>query len=180
MDNTSVKIVISEDVANSSSAFIKTDTHTENSMINEPAIIKKSIDTTDKRSQDYTTKVNSFAAKKTVAQGMMDVALITANANQLRYLIEYQRNSPIFYLIMILIVISLLLQVAVGISLIFKGRFDVKGKSKSVNAQKINNYVVVGIFFITIINVFIAAFSITVPNAQPLDLMTSNRTSNKI
>jgi hypothetical protein len=110
MDNTSVKIVISEDVANSSSAFIKTDTHTENSMINEPAIIKKSIDTTDKRSKD-TTKVNSFAAKKTVAQGMMDVALITANANQLRYLIEYQRNSPIFYLIMILIVISLLLQV---------------------------------------------------------------------
>jgi len=111
MDNTSVKIVISEDVINSSSTFIKTDTY-GNAIINEPGIIQESIDTTDKRNKDYTTKqVNSFAAKKTVAQGMMDVALITANANQLRYLIEYQRNSPTFYLIMILIVISLLLQV---------------------------------------------------------------------
>ncbi|KAF7395470.1 hypothetical protein HZH68_009520 [Vespula germanica] len=123
-----------------------------------------SVDTTDKRSQAYNTRaVNTFAAKKTVAQGMMDVALITANANQLRYLIEYQRNSPTFYVILILIVISLLLQIAVGVSLIFKGRFDMKGQSKSLNARKINNYVVVGVFLITIINVFVAAFSITTP-----------------
>lgn len=46
-------------------------------------------------------------------------------------------------------------------SLIFKGRFDVKGKSKSPQAIKINNYVVVGVFLITIINVFVAAFSVT-------------------
>lgn len=122
------------------------------------------VDTTDKRSQAYNTRsANNFAAKKTVAQGMMDVALITANANQLRYLIEYQRNSPTFYIILILIVISLLLQIAVGVSLIFKGRFDIRGQSKSINARRINNYVVVGVFLITIINVFIASFSITVP-----------------
>ncbi|XP_076241540.1 ninjurin-A [Calliopsis andreniformis] len=126
-----------------------------------------SIDTTDKKSQQY--KQNStYAAKKTVAQGMMDVALITANANQLRYLIEYQRNSPTFFVTLSLIIVSLLLQIAVGISLVFKGRFDIKGQSKSVQARKINNYVVVGVFLITIINVFIAAFSITVPSAQPL------------
>lgn len=50
----------------------------------------------------------------------------------------------------------------VGISLIFKGRFDIKGQSKSLQARKINNYVVIGVFLITIINVFIAAFSISV------------------
>ncbi|KAK2578652.1 hypothetical protein KPH14_012141 [Odynerus spinipes] len=123
-----------------------------------------SVDTTDKRTQAYNARsVNTFAAKKTVAQGMMDVALITANANQLRYLIEYQRNSPTFFVILVLIVISLMLQIAVGVSLIFKGRFDIKGQSKSINARKINNYVVVGVFLITIINVFIAAFSITTP-----------------
>lgn len=75
----------------------------------EDVVVKNtaSIDTTDKK----TKQENSFAAKKTVAQGMMDVALITANANQLRYLIEYQRGSPTFYFIVILISISLLLQV---------------------------------------------------------------------
>jgi len=80
--------------------------------INEDITKKESSDTTDKRSPNYNAKqTNAFAAKKTVAQGMMDVALITANANQLRYLIEYQQNSPTFYVVMILIIISLLLQV---------------------------------------------------------------------
>ncbi|OAD59632.1 Ninjurin-1 [Eufriesea mexicana] len=135
----------------------------------EEVVVKdaiQSVDTTDKKSQAY-KQANSYAAKKTVAQGMMDIALITANANQLRYLIEYQRESSTFYLIMSLIIISLFLQVAVGVSLIFKGRFDIKGQSKSIQARKINNYVVVGIFLITIINVFIAAFSISVPTAVP-------------
>ena len=71
------------------------------------------IDTTDKRDKRMiSNQRNTYAAKKTVAQGMMDVALITANANQLRYLIEYQRKSPTFYVNVFLIVCSLLLQVS--------------------------------------------------------------------
>ncbi|XP_054275702.1 ninjurin-A-like [Macrosteles quadrilineatus] len=104
---------------------------------------------------------NTFAAKKTVAQGMMDIALLTANANQLRFVLEYSSNSKTYYLVIVLISISLILQVAVGVSLIFKGRCDLKGDSKLEKANQINNYVVVGVFLITIINVFIAAFSIT-------------------
>ena len=70
------------------------------------------IDTIDKRSHRSALRAqHTYAAKKTVAQGMMDVALITANANQLRYLVEYQRNSPTFVINVILIVVSLLLQV---------------------------------------------------------------------
>ncbi|XP_076649483.1 ninjurin-A [Halictus rubicundus] len=134
----------------------------EEVVIKDPAVIA---DTTDKKSQYRQS--NTFAAKKTVAQGMMDVALITANANQLRYLLEYQKESNTFVLILSLIIISLSLQVAVGISLVFKGRFDIKGKSKSNIAHKINNYVVVGVFLITIINVFIASFSITVQPSTP-------------
>lgn len=54
---------------------------------------------------------DTYAAKKTVAQGMMDIALITANANQLRYLIEYSKGSPTFEINVGLIIISLVLQV---------------------------------------------------------------------
>ncbi|KAH0535388.1 ninjurin-A-like [Cotesia glomerata] len=133
------------------------------------------IDTTDKRTRRAQRQEYTFAAKKTVAQGMMDVALITANANQLRYLIEYQRESPTFFVIVFLIVFSLVLQIAVGISLIFKGRFDIKGKSKSPEAQMINNYVVVGVFLITIINVFVAAFSVTSPASIPLSPNATNQ-----
>jgi len=80
--------------------------------VDEDAAKKESVDITDKRDPNYNARqANTFAAKKTVAQGMMDVALITANANQLRYLVEYQQNSSMFYVVMILIIISLILQV---------------------------------------------------------------------
>ncbi|XP_071450115.1 ninjurin-A-like [Hetaerina americana] len=115
------------------------------------------------------TGPNTFAAKKTVAQGMMDIALLTANANQLRYILEYSRESPTFYLNVILIIISLILQVAVGVSLIFKARFDLAGHEKLDYANRLNNYVVVGVFMVTIINVFVAAFSISGPTTKNTD-----------
>lgn len=96
----------------------------------------------------------------------MDIALITANANQLRYIIEFNSSSRTYYLNLLLITISLLLQVAIGVSLIFKGRMDLRGQSDHANAKRINNYVVVGIFLVTIINVFIASFTITGNNTS--------------
>lgn len=91
--------------------------------------------------------------------GMMDIALITANANQLRYLIEFNRTSSTFYFIVALITISLTLQVAVGISLILKGLLDLKGESKHQRAKQINKFVMIGVFLVTIINIFIASFT---------------------
>ncbi|CAH0546164.1 unnamed protein product [Brassicogethes aeneus] len=101
----------------------------------------------------------SFAATKTAAQGMMDIALITANANQLRYVLEYNEYIPTYHLLIVLIAISLILQVSVGVCLIFKGRMDFRGTGKNKRAKKLKNIVVVKIFFITIINVFIACFT---------------------
>lgn len=97
----------------------------------------------------------------TFVSGMMDIALITANANQLRFVIEFSRNSSTFYFVFSLIIISLLLQIGIGISLIFKGRLDMKGKSKNAEAKRINKFVVGGIFLVTIINVFVASFTTT-------------------
>jgi hypothetical protein len=57
------------------------------------------------------SSANTYAAKKTVAQGMMDIALITANANQLRYILEFGGRNTVFYITTTLIVISILLQV---------------------------------------------------------------------
>lgn len=63
---------------------------------------------------------NAYASKKSVAEGMMDIALLTANANQLRFLITYNTESKTFYVSVGLIIASLILQIAVGIALIFK------------------------------------------------------------
>lgn len=52
--------------------------------------------------------------------GMMDIALLTANANQLRFLITYNTETRTFYISTGLIVLSLIIQVLVGMALIFK------------------------------------------------------------
>jgi len=54
----------------------------------------------------------TYDTKKNMAQGMMDIALLTANANQLRYILEFRGvNSTNFILLLVLIACSLVLQV---------------------------------------------------------------------
>lgn len=55
--------------------------------------------------------VNVYQQKKTLAQGMMDLALLSANANQLRYVLESNRSHPYFYVSLTFISISIILQV---------------------------------------------------------------------
>jgi hypothetical protein len=52
-----------------------------------------------------------YAHKKTLAQGMMDLALLSANANQLRYVLDMGSSHPYFYPSAVLIATSLALQV---------------------------------------------------------------------
>lgn len=63
---------------------------------------------------------NDFTSKRNVAEGMMDIALLTANANQLRLVLMLNTTSTSFYICMGLIVFSLMLQVIIGFILIYK------------------------------------------------------------
>lgn len=104
--------------------------------------------------------VNVYQQKKNLAQGMMDLALISANANQLRYVLESFERHPYYYFSVVFISFSLILQVAVGIGLIMNSRYNVKNQDDICKADKINNMTIIGIFLITIVNVFIASFGV--------------------
>jgi hypothetical protein len=54
---------------------------------------------------------NSYATKKTIAQGMLDIALLTANASQLKYVLQVGYQHEFYTLMVWLISISLVLQV---------------------------------------------------------------------
>lgn len=51
---------------------------------------------------------------------MMDIALLTANANQLRFILATNVRTIYNWVSLILIATSLIMQVLVGIALIFK------------------------------------------------------------
>merc|ERR1711974_9855 len=48
-----------------------------------------------------TMDVNRYATKKTIAQGMLDVALLTANASQLKYVLQLGPDKHPFYTLML-------------------------------------------------------------------------------
>ncbi len=63
--------------------------------------------------QTKTLDANRYATKKTIAQGMLDVALLTANASQLKYVLTVGPDKHPFYDLMLsLIIISIILQVS--------------------------------------------------------------------
>ncbi|XP_037088539.1 ninjurin-2-like isoform X2 [Pollicipes pollicipes] len=53
---------------------------------------------------------NRYATKKTIAQGMLDVALLTANASQLRYVLQVGEQHEFYTLMVTLISVSIILQ----------------------------------------------------------------------
>lgn len=54
--------------------------------------------------------VNVYQQKKTLAQGMMDLALLSANANQLRFVVD-SNNHQYKIVSLVFIAISIILQV---------------------------------------------------------------------
>lgn len=54
---------------------------------------------------------NRYATKKTIAQGMLDIALLTANASQLKYVLQVGSKHEFYRLMLTLITISISLQV---------------------------------------------------------------------
>ncbi|KAM3959691.1 ninjurin A [Aphomia sociella] len=104
--------------------------------------------------------VNTYQQKKNLAQGMMDLALLSANANQLRYVIETANGHPYYFSSLTFISLSIILQIGVGIGLILNSRYNVKDEKDICKADKINNMTVLGVFLVTIVNVFITSFSV--------------------
>lgn len=104
--------------------------------------------------------LNLYQQKKSIAQGMLDLALLSSNANQLRYILDYKERNHYYYVSLTCISISLVLQIIVAMALVFKSRYNIDIEQEYANADKINNFITMGILFITIINVFTSAFGI--------------------
>ena len=94
-----------------------------------------------------------------MAQGMLDLALLSANANQLRYVLDTNTRNHYYYVSLSLISTSLVLQVLVAIALVFKSRYNIDNAQDYAHADRINNFIMIGILIITISNVISSAFA---------------------
>ncbi|XP_071530045.1 ninjurin-2-like isoform X2 [Panulirus ornatus] len=118
-----------------------------------------------------TLDANRYATKKTVAQGMLDVALLTANASQLKYVLQVGQEHQFYTIMLVLIITSLVLQLMVGVlslslSMMRDCRLHLETYHRSAN---IIGYINLGsVFVITALNVIINGFGLIPSSVQAL------------
>ncbi|XP_033607959.1 ninjurin-1 isoform X3 [Cryptotermes secundus] len=105
-----------------------------------------------------TLDANSYATKKTIAQGMLDIALLTANASQLKYVLQLGHQHEFYTLMVWLISISIVLQVSVGVILLVVGGLDINRHGDQRPAIILNDVTLIMIFIISLINVVVSGF----------------------
>lgn len=115
--------------------------------------------------------ISQYLQKKSLAQGMLDLALLSANTNQLRYILDSREENLYFTLSLSLIISSLVLQIVVGLMLIWNSNYNVQRKAGFASADRINNLSVFGVFLITLINVFISTFGNVSGGTAPVSVV---------
>uniref|UniRef100_A0A2P2I558 Ninjurin-2-like n=1 Tax=Hirondellea gigas TaxID=1518452 RepID=A0A2P2I558_9CRUS len=104
---------------------------------------------------------NTYATRKTVAQGMLDIALLTANASQLRYVLSLGDRHEYYGLMIGLISTSLVLQVLLGIMILVIGALNINKLDQQVAASILNNVITALTIVLTVINVALNSFGMT-------------------
>merc|ERR1712126_15163 len=98
---------------------------------------------------------NIYAMKKTFAKGMLDIALLTANASQLKYVLEEGAKDQFYTALIVLIVTSIVLQVLAGIVFGVLAVLNINEAKHHKNATILNNVAVAVVIIITVLNVII-------------------------
>ncbi|CAH1784376.1 unnamed protein product [Owenia fusiformis] len=111
--------------------------------------------------KDEGLKINQYALKKTIAEGMLDIALLMSNACQLKSLLQAGPDHEFYYFQLVMLLMSIVLQVFTGFILLYIGKTDITEKSKEKSLERWNNISTMMIFAVTVINVFISAFGIS-------------------
>lgn len=107
--------------------------------------------------------VNHYANKKSAAESMLDIALLMANASQLKAVVEQGNEFAFFVPLVVLISISLVLQIGVGVLLIFLVKYDLNNPAKHAKLDFLNNLATGLVFIIVVVNIFITAFGVQKP-----------------
>ncbi|XP_053171303.1 ninjurin-1 isoform X3 [Scomber japonicus] len=107
--------------------------------------------------------MNHYANKKSAAESMLDVALLMANASQLKAVLGQGPSFSFYVPLITLISISLILQIIVGVMLIFIVKWNLNDESTHYKLNILENTATAFVFVIVVVNVFITAFGVQQP-----------------
>ncbi|XP_022910999.2 ninjurin-2 isoform X1 [Onthophagus taurus] len=121
---------------------------------------------------------NSYATKKTIAQGLLDVALLTANASQLKYILQVGEQHEFYHLMLGLIITSIILQIIQAIVCVFVGSsININKAEEQDNANLANNSILALNILLVIVNVLIAGFEMKEDYGHLVDTTAATTTT---
>lgn len=103
---------------------------------------------------------NRYATKKTIAQGMLDIALLTSNASQLKFILHAGEKHEFYHFMLALVSISICLQIAQGVLAVFLGSIDINKEQHQRKANLCQNGALVMNMISVIINIMINTMEI--------------------
>ena len=103
---------------------------------------------------------NIYATKKTVAEVLLNVSLLMANASQLRSIIIQGTNYQFYRFVTSMLIIAITLELITGVVLLLIGRDNFNDAYRQRRVDKLNNAATALVFSIVIVNIFIAAFGL--------------------
>ncbi|XP_040162815.1 ninjurin-2-like [Anopheles arabiensis] len=103
--------------------------------------------------------LNSYATRKSIAQGMLDLALLTANASQLKYILTVGETHQFYHFLLVLIIVSISLQIFQALLIIVLAVvFDINKVEEQKRTDIVNNILIAFTVISVVVNVIISAF----------------------
>ncbi|XP_070848123.1 ninjurin-2-like isoform X3 [Chaetodon auriga] len=102
--------------------------------------------------------MNLYATKKTVSEGMLDIALFLANITHMKTVIEQGAGYRYYIAVLTLISFSLALQIVAGVLIIIIGRRNLNNSALQNRLDYLNNVTTIIVFITTVLNLFISTF----------------------
>ncbi|XP_043943427.1 ninjurin-2 [Protopterus annectens] len=119
------------------------------------------------RAHEAVININRYATKKSVAENMLDVALLLANASQLKSVLEQGPEFKFYTTLIVLISISLFFQVIVGVLLTIIAKKDLNDVSRQKELDILNNVATALILVTVVVNIVITGFGVQKPGLFP-------------
>ncbi|XP_014677004.1 PREDICTED: ninjurin-1-like isoform X2 [Priapulus caudatus] len=103
--------------------------------------------------------MNSYCTRKTIAMGLLDVALLIANIEKTKSVINTAKRQQFYYFILTLLVLIVLVQISLAFLLLFVGKMDISNRLRHRRLDVWNNVAITLIVLTVVMQIFATSFA---------------------
>lgn len=104
----------------------------------------------------HSPDIESYHQTKNFAFLLLNLALVSSNGNQIKYLLESQEQRPFFYYSIAFIGASLVFQLLAKLFSLSSYRYSLSSQEGAIKLRRINGFLIIFTMMITALNIAIS------------------------